>query len=726
MINSNRPLTPTPSLQHIPSTPTLTPPTEVTPKKPLQDLPSESTLPKAPLLGSETEGQTIRNKVDDIPTTTILEESTTAPKPRLLVQSLEKVESSKTPTTPSETPKAPEKPYEPSDLVSPSVSEANTKFVKTVLNVSKSKDLSLFIANNLKTSMDRLRKADSGLVGRQQKIDTELAQARLDAEALLQSIGSNSDTSFLLKGKSDDELKALVRDSVQKMMGYSDKEMDKLSDKKEQWIQSIVDGIKDGLVSQPPGEVKGEIARALDEVTSSAMQNIQSQDPLHPISVEMGMKTPNEIMDDVKKALGHTRPEVYEAMVKGIQQGLPKILDMDRDTDRFTKIEFGGKTFEKVRSVGKGQCGEVMLMEDKETGKKYVLKGLDRFKDFKQEIENQIEARKTMGDSVLKIEGVFTHDPFVYTLTELAPGGELKDNFMGVDVTVKNGLVSNEFAQKMKLTMGIETALVLESFQKTGMQHNDIKPENFIRGVDGTLKLADFGESRSVGSDLPRATGTPGLMAPEVYDPNAQVTQKGDQFSYGVMLFQSMFNKHPFGEVGANELVTNVEKYGRGEFQIDMSHIENPALKGLFEDLLNVDPNKRPGFDVVAQSLKDILGAPLDSKQVTEFQKATSDYDKAIKTFEKGLDEELDKTGFPLGQIENRVAKFEADIRYYLKPENTNPVELEKCRTSLKEWTDRLEERTTTRNQRISEFLQTEPMQTLGAKVSYWTNPSTD
>lgn len=722
---SNNPLSPSSSpLKRISSAPQLTSPQELTETPSLKRTSSESTIikPKTPLLGGESEGQTIRSKVDEIPSETMLSESSSAPKPSLLVHSLEKMDSKKELVLLTETAKVSEKPYHPSDLITPSVTEANGKFAKTFLEVSKSKDLSLFLANNLKTSLERLRKADSGF-NRQQKIANEVEQAKLDAQALMQAIGSNSDVSFLLKGKSDEELKTIVTDSLQKMMGYSEKEMGSLSEKKQQWIQAVVAGIKEGFIDQPPGEGKGQIARALDEVTSSVMQNIQSQDPKTPLSVEMGLKTHGEILEDVKKALGHTRPEVYNAMAKGIEAGLPKILDMDEMTGRFTRIEFGGTQFEKVGVVGKGQCGDVLLMKDPESGKQYVLKGLNRLDAFKNEVMNQMQAQKQVGDGVLKIEGVFSTGEFVYTLTELAPGGEYKDNILGLDRTVNNGLVVPEFAQKMKLNMGLESAQILLKFQETGMLHNDIKPENFIRGVDGTLKLADFGESRGIDRDLPRATGTPGLMPSEVYDKDKPVTQKVDQFSYGVMLYQSLYNAHPFGDGNPNELVTNVENYGKGLYQLDLSHIENPKLKELFEGLLAVDPDKRPSFDGVVKTLKEVMG-PVDDKQVSEFRKAVSDYDKAVKTHEKSIDEELDKTGAPLGQIYQRISKFETDIRYYLKPGNENPEQLETCRQSLKEWQNKLEERNVQKEQLMSTFLQTDTIKVLAAKVSYWTNPS--
>ena len=49
--------------------------------------------------------------------------------------------------------------------------------------------------------------------------------------------------------------------------------------------------------------------------------------------------------------------------------------------------------------------------------------------------------------------------------------------------------------------------------------HRDIKPENILISSNGTLKLADFGESKYLGlGNTKTVKGTPYYMAPEILD----------------------------------------------------------------------------------------------------------------------------------------------------------------------------------------------------------------
>jgi serine/threonine-protein kinase len=81
-----------------------------------------------------------------------------------------------------------------------------------------------------------------------------------------------------------------------------------------------------------------------------------------------------------------------------------------------------------------------------------------------------------------------------------------------------------------------------------GIVHRDIKPDNLIFSLDGTLKIMDFGVARLESSSLTRAgsvMGTPSYMAPELFN-GEEVDQRSDLFSAGIILYQLLTGRKPF------------------------------------------------------------------------------------------------------------------------------------------------------------------------------------
>ena len=108
------------------------------------------------------------------------------------------------------------------------------------------------------------------------------------------------------------------------------------------------------------------------------------------------------------------------------------------------------------------------------------------------------------------------------------------------------------------VALAIKLARAVSALHRLGVAHRDIKPDNVILekdgGQNGGLKLIDLGVAR-----LPRvedfaeseAPGTPGFMAPEMFD-GAAGDAKTDQFALGVTLYRLFTKTYPWGEVDAD------------------------------------------------------------------------------------------------------------------------------------------------------------------------------
>ncbi|NWG35561.1 MAG: serine/threonine protein kinase [Chloroflexi bacterium] len=86
---------------------------------------------------------------------------------------------------------------------------------------------------------------------------------------------------------------------------------------------------------------------------------------------------------------------------------------------------------------------------------------------------------------------------------------------------------------------------------RQGVLHRDIKPSNVLIATDGQVYLADFGLARiaqSGESTLSSDTimGTPQYISPEQAMGRADLDQRTDLYSFGVMLYEMVVGKVPF------------------------------------------------------------------------------------------------------------------------------------------------------------------------------------
>ncbi|MEM6792629.1 MAG: serine/threonine-protein kinase [Acidobacteriota bacterium] len=78
--------------------------------------------------------------------------------------------------------------------------------------------------------------------------------------------------------------------------------------------------------------------------------------------------------------------------------------------------------------------------------------------------------------------------------------------------------------------------------------HHDVKPANILLGLDGSIKLTDFGVSQSISAATQRQDvicGTPGYLPPECFE-GEDYTPAGDLWALGAVLWEAMVGYNPF------------------------------------------------------------------------------------------------------------------------------------------------------------------------------------
>eukprot|EP00494_Astrolonche_serrata_P023602 UN23860 len=170
--------------------------------------------------------------------------------------------------------------------------------------------------------------------------------------------------------------------------------------------------------------------------------------------------------------------------------------------------------------------------------------------------------------------------------------------------------------------------------------HGDIKPDNILMGVDGHLKLADFGVSRFIesASVIKGLETTPAFQAPEELQGNYS-PWPADLWAVGVVFYMFLTGKHPFLGSSIPETYDNI----RTKHPKLPVYIDDKAQSDLLFGLLQKNP-------VLRFNLKTIKNHPwitnnghekwVDSIEIVHhldsIRSSFSQHERRIKEQQKG------------------------------------------------------------------------------------------
>jgi tetratricopeptide (TPR) repeat protein/tRNA A-37 threonylcarbamoyl transferase component Bud32 len=201
--------------------------------------------------------------------------------------------------------------------------------------------------------------------------------------------------------------------------------------------------------------------------------------------------------------------------------------------------------YEQIVRIGAGGMGTVFRAIDR------VLRRPVALKFMKDEYQSDGEAvarfiREAQAASHLKHPGIVAiydihvREP-IYIAMEFVEGSTLRD-------IMKRGEMSFEGA----FPVIEQTCAALAYAHSQGVVHRDIKPDNILVAKGGVVKIVDFGLARvqeefSAMTRTGTVMGTPVYMAPEQIQGKV-VDLRTDMYAFGVMLYEMLAGKVPFGE----------------------------------------------------------------------------------------------------------------------------------------------------------------------------------
>ncbi|EIE20332.1 kinase-like protein, partial [Coccomyxa subellipsoidea C-169] len=268
--------------------------------------------------------------------------------------------------------------------------------------------------------------------------------------------------------------------------------------------------------------------------------------------------------------------------------------------------------FNLEKRLGEGSFAQVVQVQQKDTGRRYALKVVDKHLILKHKQTEYISNERNLLDQfdtegIVRLHFTFQDATSLYFGLELCPNGELYDQIQ------RKGCLCLKDAR----FYGAEILLILEYLR--GQQasacsikamflviHRDLKPENLLLSAKGHLQLIDFGcaknlavkqnpASSAASSPLHKNTrsasmvGTAEYLAPEVLR-NEPVGYAVDLWAFGCLLFHMLVGRPPFK--GASEYLT-FQLISAGEYSFPSNVPE--AAQDLIKSLLAGDPSDRLG-----------------------------------------------------------------------------------------------------------------------------------
>ena len=204
--------------------------------------------------------------------------------------------------------------------------------------------------------------------------------------------------------------------------------------------------------------------------------------------------------------------------------------------------------YELARPLGHGAMATVDLARDVELDRPVAVKrlaeNLARDDDLRRRFVREARlAARLAHPNVVRVFDVGEDDGRPFIAMEYVEGETL------ADVVARRGRLPAAEAA----SLGMQACAGLAAAHAAGLVHRDVKPQNLLVGVDGVLKLGDFGIA--AGQDGTQLTlagtvlGTAGYLAPEQAR-GEQVTAAADIYAIGAVLYE-LLTGEPSRRVGS-------------------------------------------------------------------------------------------------------------------------------------------------------------------------------
>jgi hypothetical protein len=245
----------------------------------------------------------------------------------------------------------------------------------------------------------------------------------------------------------------------------------------------------------------------------------------------------------------------------------------------------------------------VWLALDERNGLDVALKIIPREGKAAARAEREaLAARRLRHDRCVRAYDVGHDASHVYIAYEYVPGR-----------TVREALRAGALSDSDTVEVAAQVLDALAHAHRAGIVHRDVKPSNILLEDSEKIavRLLDFGLAQFDGADTLTAVGdVPGTLAyiaPERLA-GGDATPESDVWSVGVLLWESLAERHPFWGLPLQEVAGAIQA-GAPPLATERRHLPRRLIAAV-DGALAADPEARPRASELATQLRSSLQGP--------------------------------------------------------------------------------------------------------------------